>query len=146
MITGLSHVTLSTTDLTRSLSFYVELLGLCLVARWPKGAYLSAGELWLALVVDEKTRRGPLPEYTHFAFSVPPDTFSEMAERIRLSGAEIFQENSSEGPSVYFLDPDGHKLEIHVGNLASRIASMRHSPWPGLTILPEPRPDAPTSG
>lgn len=138
MITGLSHVTLSVADLDRSFAFYGDTLGLQPAARWPKGAYFAAGSLWLALVVDERVRRGALPEYTHFAFAVAADTFAPLAWRIRASGAVIFQENASEGESLYFLDPDGHKLEIHVGDLASRLAAARATPWPGLEILIAP--------
>ena len=32
----------------------------------------------------------------------------------------IFKGNTSPGESLYFLDPDHHKLEIHVGNADRR--------------------------
>ena len=49
MITGINHITLSIRDVGESFAFYTEVLGFKPVARWPKGAYLLAGELWEAL-------------------------------------------------------------------------------------------------
>ena len=135
MITGISHVTLSVKQLARSYRFYVDVLGCKPVAKWPKGAYLAAGNLWVALHLDKETRSGALPEYTHFAFRVPARQFENLAARIRASGTRIFQESKSEGKSLYFLDPDGHKLEIHVGDLKSRIRSAKKAPWNGLEFL-----------
>jgi catechol 2,3-dioxygenase-like lactoylglutathione lyase family enzyme len=135
MITGLNHVTLSVRDLDASICFYRDLLGLRLVARWPKGAYFSAGDLWLALILDGSARTGPLPEYTHVAFSVPAGELAQLSERIRAAGAAIWQDNRSEGASLYFLDPTGHKLELHEGDLASRLRSAKEKPWDGLEIL-----------
>lgn len=135
MLSGLSHITLSVKDLSRSFHFYTGLLGLKPVAKWPKGAYLTAGDLWLALHVDERTRAGPLPEYTHIAFRVDQIHFADLCARLQLHGVARFQDNRTEGDSFYFLDPDGHKLEIHVGDLASRLRSMRAAPWEGLVVL-----------
>ena len=63
--------------------------------------------------------------YTHYAFSVSSEDFEMMADKIQNSGAHIFKENTSPGESLYFLDPDGHKLEIHVGNSEARIAAKK---------------------
>lgn len=135
MIRGINHVTLSVCELEPSLRFYVELLGCRLLARWPRGAYLLAGKLWLALIVDDKGRKQALPEYTHFALDVEPAGFDVLCERIRGAGAKIWQKNTSEGDSLYFLDPDGHKLELHVGDLKTRLAQAATLPWPGLEVL-----------
>ncbi len=128
MITGVNHITLSVRDLEQSLAFYVDVLGCAKVAETLKGYYLRAGDLWLVLEVDEHVRSGPLPEYTHVAFSVRQEDYEDMASRIRAAGAEIFKENKSEGQSLYFLDPTGHRLEIHVGDLTSRLAAMAAHP------------------
>ena len=135
MIRGVNHITLSISDLGRSMAFYTDVLGCRLIARWEDGCYLEAGDLWLALVVDDDTRQAPLPEYTHIAFDVGSTDFPALADRVRQSGAEVFQDNSTEGESLYFLDPDGHKLELHVGSLATRLNEMRREPWDGLEIL-----------
>ena len=134
MITGINHVTLAVRDLEKSLEFYRKVLGFRVAARWEKGAYLLAGDLWVALLVDPMTRENALPEYTHVAFSVSNENFDAVAERIRASGATIWKENESEGPSLYFEDPNGHKLEVHVGDIESRIRSVNAKPSSGWTV------------
>ena len=71
----------------------------------------------------------PLPEYSHVALTVPAGRFDDTAARIRASGATVWKENESEGASLYFLDPDGHKLEIHAGDWRTRLAAMKQHPW-----------------
>jgi catechol 2,3-dioxygenase-like lactoylglutathione lyase family enzyme len=129
MIIGLNHITLAVRDVEPSFRFYVETLGSKPLARWSKGAYLLVGDVWLCLSVDEQTRSSALPEYSHIAFGVPAAAFDHAAERIRASGAAIWKENESEGSSLYFVDPDGHKLEIHVGDWQTRLAAMKEHPW-----------------
>lgn len=121
MITGINHLTFSVRDLEESARFYTEVLGFQLVARKDGEAHLLAGEVWVALIPDALVREETLPEYSHTAFSVAAKDFTTLARRIRKSGAEIWQENSTPGDSLYFLDPDGHKLEIHTSDLSSRI-------------------------
>ena len=128
MISGINHITLSVTDLDRSFNFYVELVGLTPVVRWYKGAYLTAGDLWISLTLDEKTRRAPLNEYSHIAFSVEKEDFESMRKNLQDNGVEKWQENHSEGDSFYFLDPDGHKLEIHIAGLHNRLKAMKKNP------------------
>ena len=133
MVSGLSHVTFAVSNLARSLHFYGELLGLRTLVRWEAGAYLSAGEFWICLIVDpaaaEATNNS---SYTHVAFFVVPDEFSAWREKLLAHDAEEWQPNSSPGESFYFLDPDGHKLEIHARTLADRLDSLRREPKPGI--------------
>jgi catechol 2,3-dioxygenase-like lactoylglutathione lyase family enzyme len=135
MIIGLSHITLSVRELPRSFTFYVDLLGCRPIARWPKGAYLAAGDVWLALHVDKAVRRAPLPEYTHVAFHVTEQELADIGARIDQQGVVRFQDNKTEGASLYFLDPDGHKLEAHVGDLESRLRAAREKPWEELEFF-----------
>lgn len=121
-ISGLNHLTLSVANLDRSLAFYSGLLGLAIRWRGPAAAYLETETLWLALVVDADVRRGALPEYSHAAFSVAAPDLPDWISRLTEAGVVKWQE-SERGDSFYFLDPDGHKLELHSGNLKGRFVS-----------------------
>ncbi|PWR00738.1 fosfomycin resistance glutathione transferase [Leucothrix pacifica] len=132
MITGLNHITLAVSDLERSLHFYTELLGLKGHVAWENGAYLSVGSLWLCLSVDQI---GEKNDYTHFAFSVSKSDFEDCCNKLLNSGVEQWKINKSEGDSLYFLDPDGHKLELHVGGLESRLESLRDNPYSKMRWL-----------
>lgn len=134
MITGVNHLTLAVSDLEQSFVFYTKVVGLKPVAKWARGAYLLAGDDWLCLSLDAATRRGQQPDYTHLAFSVENETFKESAATIRSCGVTIWKENKSEGDSLYFLDPDGHKLEIHSGDLQSRLDELKKQPYEGLEL------------
>lgn len=135
MISGLNHTTLSVRDLERSFRFYTEVVGLKPVARWYKGAYLLAGEAWVCISLDSETRSGPLAEYSHIAFSVEQARFNDLVESLVSAGIVSWQENHSHGESFYFLDPDGHKLEIHTSDLAARLASLRLKPPKDLILF-----------
>ncbi len=129
MFTGLNHLTLAVTDLDRSLFFYVDLLGLKAEVRWARGAYLSRGELWLCLSQGDVDARA---DASHVAFGVEAADFEPFRRRLLAAGVESWRRNRSEGHSFYFLDPDGHHLEIHVGNLESRLAFLKREPYEGM--------------
>ncbi|MEO8401687.1 MAG: fosfomycin resistance glutathione transferase [Gammaproteobacteria bacterium] len=137
MITGINHLTLAVHDLNESTAFYRDMLGCKIHAAWDKGAYLSAGRLWLCLTLDPKTRTSPLPEYTHIAFNVRSEDFQTLSNKITDSGAHIWKNNTSEGNSLYFLDPNGHKLEIHTTTLEERIASCKQAPYSDMLFFDE---------
>ncbi|HEY2038470.1 MAG TPA: fosfomycin resistance glutathione transferase [Edaphobacter sp.] len=136
MVKGVNHITLAVRDLGVSFRFYADVLGLRPRARWYKGAYLEAGENWICLTLDEATRHESLPEYTHVAFSVDAADFLRAVEKLKAAGAQRWQENRSPGESFYFLDPDGHKLEIHTSNLEERLKTLVAKPPKDLILFP----------
>jgi catechol 2,3-dioxygenase-like lactoylglutathione lyase family enzyme len=135
MLTGLNHLTLAVTDVERSLAFYRDLLGFRPAAVWNTGAYLALGDLWLCLSLDEKRTTNRQPDYTHYAFDIAQDAFAAFRARLLDAGTVEWRQNKSEGHSFYFLDPDGHQLEAHVGNLASRLATCREAPYAGMRFF-----------
>ncbi|RRZ94708.1 fosfomycin resistance glutathione transferase [Erwinia sp. 198] len=131
MLKGLNHLTLAVTDLGVSLAFYQRLLQMEVNAVWEGGAYLSCGSLWLCLSYDPAREVLPAEksDYTHYAFTVESSDFVAVTLRLQQAGVESWKENRSEGDSFYFLDPDGHKLEIHAGDLRQRLAACRKNPY-----------------
>lgn len=128
MITGINHLTLAVRDINISFVFYKDLLGFTPLVKWSKGAYFTIGDsgFWFCLNVNDK--RVPNPCYTHYAFSVSQADFTSLANRIISSGTKVFKQNVSFGESLYFLDPDEHKLEIHASNIHERLAIKKNDP------------------
>ncbi|WP_264403132.1 fosfomycin resistance glutathione transferase [Vibrio owensii] len=132
MLTGLNHITIAVSDLQRSLDFYINALGFKGHVKWRQGAYLSLGDLWLCLSVDKPDEKS---DYSHIAFSISQHDFTDFSHKLIQLDIAQWKENKSEGESLYLLDPDGHKLEIHSGDLYSRLESIKHQPYEGLEWL-----------
>lgn len=128
MIQGINHITLSVKSLDESFTFYRDILGFRPLMRKSKSVYFLAGDLWFCIEEDPAVRPQALPEYTHIAFSVEQKDFAAIAEKFKKLNVTLFKENKSEGDSIYFLDPNGHKLELHVGNWQSRLQVYRGQP------------------
>lgn len=132
MITGLNHLTIAVTNLERSFDFYMNILDFQPHAKWDKGAYLSLGSLWFCLDVDEVEKR---QDYTHFAFTIYDLEIENFRKKLQYFKVLEWKENKSEGASIYFLDPDGHKLEVHVGSLESRLAECKRKPYKDMIFF-----------
>jgi catechol 2,3-dioxygenase-like lactoylglutathione lyase family enzyme len=126
VINGINHLTIAVTDLNRSFRFYYDILGLTPLCRWHHGAYFLAGATWLCLSYDPKRALVNPCDYTHVAFDIDECDFDNWQQRLQQAGVSEFKSNTSEGASLYFCDPDGHKLEIHVGSWRSRLTAKLH--------------------
>ena len=134
MIKGVSHITLAVRDLERSIQFYVETIGFTLTMRSDRTAYFLAGDLWFCVVEDPDLSTQARSDYTHIAFAIEQEDFPLLAEKVRSTEAHIFKTNETEGDSLYFLDPDGHKLEIHCGTLETRLEDIEQNPWDNAKV------------
>ncbi len=125
MIKGINHITLSVKNIEKSFDFYKNVLGFRALMKNKKGAYFLAGDLWFCLEQDAEVRSEELREYTHIAFTIEQKDFTSFTSKIKDAGVKVFKENMSEGDSFYFVDLDGHKLEIHVGSWKSRLEGYK---------------------
>ncbi|MFN3580738.1 MAG: fosfomycin resistance glutathione transferase FosK, partial [Pseudomonas sp.] len=86
-------------------------------------------DTWLCLSLGEPM---PARDYTHVAFSVGQEELSGLRVRLKQAGVTEWKQNVSEGDSLYLLDPNGHRLELHCGTLAARLIELQESPYKGL--------------
>ena len=129
-ISGVSHITLVVADLAHSVAFYQGVLGGTLRSTSARSVYVSLGELWLCLEAGDVT---PRDDDSHIALGCAAADFPDLAARIA-AAARIWKDNTSAGPSLYFLDPDGHRLELHAGTLDDRLDHYRRHPEAGVTV------------
>jgi catechol 2,3-dioxygenase-like lactoylglutathione lyase family enzyme len=116
----LEHVNLTVGDLDRSIAFYCDLLDLHVRWKGPiedarLGAHVGDDRCYLALF--QATSEGEVerdylhPGLNHFGFVV--DDLDEARRRVTALGATIHLEHDYEpGRRLYFLDPDGHEVEL----------------------------------
>ena len=129
MLGNINHITLAVSDLEKSFAFYTEVLGLKPKVKWKRGAYLTLGDTWIALNQDSSVSGTDRADYSHIAFTCKPADFQDLRNKLLDYGCREWSDNTSEGDSFYFLDPDGHKFELHVGDLHSRLRDMEANPW-----------------
>ena len=134
MIRGLNHLTISVSNLESSFNFYTQKLDFKPLAKWKYGAYLLAGDLWFCLSLYNSDRNIS-SDYTHYAFSVSQTDLDYYRQNIRQLDFKLWQDNSSEGDSLYILDPDNHKLELHVGNWRTRLAAIKQNPYQDMVFF-----------
>ena len=121
-VLGIDHAAISVADLARSLKFYTDVLGLKISEReYQKPGvehFLDCGTSLLGLIQGEKAGAKHLLEDSglggnHISFRVHSKGFDRYAEELKTRGVPItFEKKREKSWSLYFLDPDGNKLEL----------------------------------
>ena len=120
-ILGLDHVVLRTRDPVRLERFYIDLLGCSLERRQPdfKLTQLRAGASLIDLI-EVGGSDAPAPEarnMDHFCLRVEPFDGAAIQAALAAAGVECAPPRDrfgaeGKGPSVYFHDPDGNRVEL----------------------------------
>ncbi len=91
MLQGLNHLTVSVSCLETSFNFYTQILGCKALARWKRGAYLLAGDLWLCLSLNRDRNYSRTSDYTHIAFTVSPESLRQCRQNINQLNLQLWQ-------------------------------------------------------
>jgi catechol-2,3-dioxygenase len=113
---GFAELTLQARDMAALERFYVDGLGLEVLAREDDRIWLAAGEharlgLWSP---GEKEFGDEGGAHVHFAFSAAPGRLDALAERLRALGvlARGPEEHDGGDRSLYVEDPEGNVVEV----------------------------------
>ena len=112
-LSQVSVVMLGVHDVTRSLAFYRDKLGLKVQREIPGFAFLNAGAVTLCLSEPAAKVRGQVAGAGEIVFSVEDVTAAYQA--LRGKGVQFTQEPRSVTPTTWvanFDDPDGNHLSI----------------------------------
>ena len=113
---GFAELTLETPDRAALERFYVDGMGLEVLAREDDRTWLAAGRnarlgLWEP---GEKEFGDEGGAHVHFAFSAAPGRLDDLCERLRARGAEVRgpEEHAGGDRSLYVEDPEGNVVEV----------------------------------
>ena len=113
---GFAELTLETPDRAALERFYVEAMGLEVLAREDDRTWLAAGRnarlgLWEP---GEKEFGDEGGAHVHYAFSVPPDRLGDVAGHLTALGVEHRGpvEHPGGDRSLYLEDPEGNVVEL----------------------------------
>ncbi|MFB7513316.1 VOC family protein [Streptomyces sp. NPDC056144] len=115
----LNHTAIYSRDRRRSAEFLAGLLGLEVGA--PFGPFIPV-DLGNGVTLDYYEKRDEPIQSQHYAFLVPAERFDAMIAHLEAAGVTYYADpyhsrpgevnNLFGGHGAYFLDPDGHNLEI----------------------------------
>jgi len=121
-IQGIDHAAISCKDLNRSLKFYTQILGLEISEREHQKPgveqFLDCGSSLIGLMQGKPEDGEHLLQDkgiggNHISFRVRTTDFDMILENLKSRSVTIlFSKKREKSWSIYFLDPDGNKLEI----------------------------------
>ncbi len=110
---GLDHVAMAVADVDRSVAWYVAVLGF---ERMHKGkwggvpSFVGTGGTGIALFPAENA--SPDLGILHVAFRASREHFLAAQHELESRGLPFHFEDHGISHSIYFRDPDGHRLEL----------------------------------
>lgn len=123
---GLDHFALNVKNMKRAEKFYSQVLGFPVIHRTQTQAgfqhiEVDAGNVAIALFelpdldIDSGQKIMTDDGFLHFAFGSSYERFDVVSQALKEGGVELDGEPRDWGTSVsiYFSDPDGHRLEIN---------------------------------
>ncbi len=115
-IRALQHVNIATTDLQKTVDFYVELLGMTKGERAPvrlPGAWIYSGDDPIVHLISIDVLPGKTMGLDHIALEA--DDFEGTMARLEAKGIQFITVDSPERSlkQVFFYDPNGVRLELN---------------------------------
>ena len=126
-IKGLSHITFICKDIERTAKMFKGVFGAeevyCSGNKTfsiSREKFLQVANIWIAIMEGEPVEK----TYNHIAFQVNNKELEEFEAKVLSFGLTILpgrKREDAEGRSLYFYDYDNHLLELHTGDLRTRL-------------------------
>ena len=118
-IDGIDHVALSVTDVERSAQWYADVLGFEKqhTEVWEVPTFIVRGTTAIALFPagaqgEAAADKSGRPQFLHLAFRADRTNFLLAQQELKAKKIAFEFQDHEIAHSIYFRDPDGHKLEI----------------------------------
>ena len=111
-VTGIDHVVFHVKDLQRAKNFYVDFLGMEVERERSWQCFLKCGNQGLALFAakDGEDIHGG-SEVNHMALQLNSGDYQAVKSTLESAGIEVHG-RQGDPHCIYFLDPDGHQLQL----------------------------------
>ena len=120
--TGIDHLVLHVSDVSRAKKFYTDVLGMTVYRESDRQVFLHAGQQGVALF--KKQADVPLTtghDLNHLALTVASGTYEALKADLEKHGVTVTG-RPGEDRCIYFNDPDGHRLQLMVREDGRRTA------------------------
>src|SRR5206468_10984153 len=119
--TGIDHLVLHVSDVSRARKFYTDVLGMTVYYETDGQMFLHAGQQGVALF--KKHGETPLTtgnDLNHLALNVAAGTYEALKADLEKHGV-VVSGRPGEDRCIYFSDPDGHTVLFQIGQSASKV-------------------------
>jgi catechol 2,3-dioxygenase-like lactoylglutathione lyase family enzyme len=113
---GFSQISVPSRDLAQSKQFFAEVLGGDLALDEPTGVRVEFGGFGIVVAPQAGGATAPEAEYPHYAFTVAPEDFLGIKQRLDAYGVPTHDPWGRQGRSaalMYFRDPSGNQFELY---------------------------------
>ena len=120
--TGIDHLVLHVSDVSRAKKFYIDVLGMSVYRENDRQVFLHAGQQGVALF--KKEGDSPLTtgnDLNHLALNVASGTYDALKADLEKHGVAVTGRRGDDR-CIYFSDPDGHRLQLMVRDDGGRSA------------------------
>jgi len=120
--TGIDHLVLHVSDVSRAKKFYTDVLGMTVYRENDRQVFLHAGAQGVALFKkqgDSSLTTGN--DLNHLALNVESGSYEALKADLEKHGVAV-SGRPGDDRCIYFSDPDGHRLQLIVRDDAGRTA------------------------